>query len=164
MIRAVLLLPLMLLFACATTAPPVPAVVRSELAPTGKLRVGVVAPAGAAKGVAVDIGRELASRLGVPFEAVRYDSPAALWVGVTRHEWDVASLAIDPQRASEMNFTAAYLYQGEAPVALAVPKGRVAAYPYAYDFIEELKANGFVGEAISREGLAGMRVAPARAK
>lgn len=161
---AALLFPLALLFACAATAPSAPPVVRTELAPTGKLRVGVVAPAGVAKGVAFDIGRELANRLGVPFEAVRYDSAAALWVGVTRGEWDVASSTIDPQRASEMNFTAAYLYVGEAPVALAVAKGRSAGYPYAYEFIEDLKSTGFVGEAISREGVPGARVAPARAK
>ncbi len=155
---------LLMLAACAATAPTVPAVVRSEMAPTGKLRVGVVAPPGPVKGVSVEIGRELANRLGVPFEAVRYDSAAALWVGVTRHEWDVASSVIDPRRANDMNFTAAYLYQGETPVALAVARGRAAAYPFAYEFIEELKSSGFVGEAISREGLAGARVAPARAK
>jgi polar amino acid transport system substrate-binding protein len=162
---AVLWFPLLLLAACATSTPPAPDVVRDELAPGGKLRLGVVAPAGApAKGVGVDIGGELARRLGVPLEVVRYDTPTALWVGVTRGEWDVATLPIDPQRASEMNFTAAYLYQGEALVALAVARGRNASYPWAYEFIEELKSSGFVGESISRAGLPGARVAPARAK
>ena len=56
--------------------------VRQVLAPTGKLRVGVYLgsptsmirdPAsGETKGVALDLGRELAKRLGVPFEPVTY--------------------------------------------------------------------------------------------
>src|SRR5882672_2309417 len=56
--------------------------VRQALAPTGKLRVGVYPgspfslmrdPAtGETRGVAVELGRELAKRLGVPFEMVEY--------------------------------------------------------------------------------------------
>jgi len=150
--------------ACAPTATSVAPTLRSEAAPTGKLRVGVVSATPQMKGVGVDIGREMASRLGVPAELVRYESPSALWSGIARNEWDVASLAIDPQRASDMNFTSAYLYLADRPVAVAVPRGRPAAFAFAYDLVEDLKASGFVGEAISREGLAGARVAPARAK
>ncbi|APV50917.1 hypothetical protein BWI17_15195 [Betaproteobacteria bacterium GR16-43] len=151
-----------LLASCAAPTSSVPPAVRSELAPTGKLRVGVVGST--SKGVGVDIGRELGQRLGVPVEFVRYESASALWVGVTKGEWDVASLGIDAQRANEMNFTAAYLYLGDVPVALAVPRGRTAAYPYTYEFVEDLKSSGFVGEAIARDTLPGARVAPARAK
>lgn len=154
----------LLVAACAAPSTSVAPEVRANVAPTGKLRVGVVSATPQMKGVGVDIGREMASRLGVPVELVRYETPSALWVGVTRNEWDVASAPIDPQRATDMNFTSAYLYLGEQPIALAVPRGRTAAYSYAYDFIEDLKASGFVGEALSRDGLAGARVAPARAK
>ena len=66
----------------------VPAAVRAEFAPTGTLRVGINmsnflltakdAVTGVPKGVAVDLGRELASRLGLPVEIVPYPNPGAL--------------------------------------------------------------------------------------
>ena len=106
---------------CAQVAPKAgDPVLRAELAPTGKLRVGLIAnnpsfvtqgtPPGVLKGVAVDIGNELARRLGVPMEPVRYASVGALWAGVRKGEWDVAMLAIDPERAADMHFTGAYMY------------------------------------------------------
>jgi ABC-type amino acid transport substrate-binding protein len=57
------------------------------LAPTGKLRVAFVSgplyatkdPAtGELKGVAVDLGKDLARRVGVPFDPVVYPNPPAL--------------------------------------------------------------------------------------
>jgi polar amino acid transport system substrate-binding protein len=112
---------LLLAFGCATpTGPAVPPAARSELAPTGKLRVGLLAAnplfvtqntaPGVLSGVAVDIGRELAKRLDVPMEPIRYTTVAALVEGANKSEWDVAMLGIDPERAAFMNFTAAYLY------------------------------------------------------
>ena len=66
--------------------------VRSELAPTGKLRVGLnhqnfllVAPGSSStdpRGVAPDLGRELGRRLGVPVEFVSYDAAGKLADGV----------------------------------------------------------------------------------
>ena len=57
---------------------------RSALAPTGKLRVGFLsttpihatkdAASGEFKGPAVDLGKEMARRIGVPFEPVPYAS------------------------------------------------------------------------------------------
>jgi polar amino acid transport system substrate-binding protein len=116
-----LLLPLALAFGCAApSGPAVSPAARSELAPTGKLRVGLLAanplfvtqgtPPEALRGIAVDLGRELASRLAVPMEPVRYPNVAALVEGVGKGEWDVAFLGIDPERAAVMNFTSAYLY------------------------------------------------------
>ncbi len=61
---------------------------RQALAPTGKLRVALYLGApvsiirGAtpdeSKGVGFDLGRELARRIGVPFEPVVYPSPGAI--------------------------------------------------------------------------------------
>ena len=106
---------------CAPVAPKAgDPVLRTELAPTGKLRVGLLAanpnfvtqgtPPGMLKGVAVEIGDELARRLGVPMEPVRYETVATLWAGARKGEWDVAMLAIDPERAADMHFTSAYMY------------------------------------------------------
>lgn len=262
---AAALLVLLLGGSCATPGPEsVSAELRKEYAPTGKLRVGLLAgnptyvtqgtPPGVQRGVAVDIGRELASRLGVPMDPVSYASADALWQGARRGEWDVGMLAIDAERAADMNFTSAYLFTSssylvtgttirsiadvdkpghrvavtsrsaqhlwlqknlrfaqivvteatpagaallddgkvealaaneeqlrqwagkiagsrmlegrfsENYIGLAVAKGRPAAFAHAYEFIEELKASGAVQDFVSREGLAGVRVAPARAK
>ena len=104
--------------------------VRSELAPTGKLRVGLNygnfllvlkdAPDGTPRGIAPDLGRELGRRLDVPVEFVRYDQAGKLADGVKNGAWDVAFLGAEPQRANEIAFTAAYL---EIPVTYLVPAG-----------------------------------------
>ena len=62
--------------------------VRSELAPTGKLRIGLnhgnfllVTPGSSGtdpRGVASDVGRELGRRLGVPVEFIRFDTAGKL--------------------------------------------------------------------------------------
>jgi len=47
--------------------------------------------------------------------------------------------------------------------AMGVPKGRTAAQAWLSDFIEEMKASGFVAGALQRHGIEGAVVAPARA-
>ncbi len=103
---------------------------RSELAPTGKLRVGLnmsnflltrTDPAtGEHGGVAVDLGRELARRLGVPVELVPYPNPGALADAAKSGVWDVGFLGAEPQRANEIDFTAAYV---EIEATYLVPPG-----------------------------------------
>src|SRR5882724_5294793 len=104
--------------------------VRSELAPSGKLRVGLnhgnfllVTPGSSAtdpRGVAPDVARELGRRVGVPVEFIRFDSAGKLGDGVKTGAWDVAFLGAEPQRAAEIAFTAAYL---EIPSTYLVPAG-----------------------------------------
>lgn len=104
--------------------------VRSELAPTGRLRVGInhgnfllVTPGSSAtdpRGVAPDIARELGRRVGVPVEFIRFDTAGKLGDGVRTGAWDVAFLGAEPQRAAEIAFTAAYL---EIPATYLVPAG-----------------------------------------
>jgi polar amino acid transport system substrate-binding protein len=104
--------------------------VRSELAPTGTLRVGLnhqnfllVTKGSSAtdpRGVAPDLARELGRRLGVPVEFSRFDTAGKLADGVRTGAWDVAFLGAEPQRASEIAFTAAYL---EIPATYLVPAG-----------------------------------------
>jgi polar amino acid transport system substrate-binding protein len=107
----------------------VPAV-RSELAPTGTLRVGLnhgnfllVTPGSSAadpRGVAPDLARELARRLGVPIAFVKFETAGALGDAARTGVWDVAFLGAEPQRAAEIAFTAAYL---EIPATYLVPAG-----------------------------------------
>lgn len=106
--------------------------VRSELAPTGKLRVGINmsnflltrtdAATGEHGGVAVDLGRELGRRLGVPVELVPYPNPGALADAAKSGVWDVGFLGAEPQRANEIDFTAAYV---EIEATYLVPSGSV---------------------------------------
>jgi len=104
--------------------------VRSELAPTGRLRVGInhgnfllVTPGSSAtdpRGVAPDLARELGRRLGVPVEFSKFDTAGGLADAVRSGAWDVAFLGAEPQRAAEIAFTAAYL---EIPATYLVPAG-----------------------------------------
>jgi polar amino acid transport system substrate-binding protein len=111
-------------------SPSAPPAARSELAPSGKLRVGINygnfllvlkdAPDGTPRGIAPDLGRELGKRLGVPVEFVRFDAAGKMADAVKAGAWDIAFLGAEPQRANEIAFTAAYL---EIPVTYLVPAG-----------------------------------------
>lgn len=91
----------------------------SELAPAGKLRVGINygnpvlatrdAASGELSGVAVDLARELARRTELPIEIVSFDSAGKMFDAAKTGAWDVAFLAVDPGRASEIDFTAPYV-------------------------------------------------------
>src|SRR5438132_5743758 len=108
-----------LLTGCAaiSTAPTPEA--RQALAPTGKLRVGLQLGSphnvirdpvsGEMKGVGFDLGKELARRMGVPFEPVLYPSVGALLDSGKSGAWDVAFVGFSPARAKEWDFTALHL-------------------------------------------------------
>jgi polar amino acid transport system substrate-binding protein len=91
---------------------------KQALAPTGKLRLGFLAnnavhatkdPAsGELKGPAIDLGKELARRLGVPFEPVSYKTVTEMVGSVSKNEWDVISIGINPDRLKTMDFSAPY--------------------------------------------------------
>jgi polar amino acid transport system substrate-binding protein len=114
----VLVLAAALLSSCAT-APTVPPGARSELAPTGKLRAAINfgnpvlaqkdRASGEPRGVSVDLARELGRRLGVPVEVVTYDAAGKVFDALKAGAWDIAFLAIDPARATEIAFTAPYV-------------------------------------------------------
>lgn len=117
------------LTSCAMANDIAPAV-RSELAPTGKLRVGLnhgnfllVTPGTKGpepRGVAPDVARELGRHLGVTVEFVNFDTAGALADAVRTGAWDAAFLGAELQRAGEIAFTAAYL---EIPSTYLVPAG-----------------------------------------
>ncbi|HYX64683.1 MAG TPA: transporter substrate-binding domain-containing protein [Burkholderiales bacterium] len=101
-----------------------------DLAPSGKLRIGINysnflivsgdGPDGEPRGIAPDLGRELARKAGLPFEFVRFDAAGKLFDAVKAAQCDVGFLGAEPQRAAEVEFTQAYL---ELPVTFLVPLG-----------------------------------------
>jgi len=106
---------------------------KQALAPTGKLRVAFLSAViygmkdsatGELKGMAVDLGKDLARRVGVPFDPVVYTGNPALIAGAKSGEWDVALTGIVPERAAVMDFSAPYMeleqgYLVRAGVAIA---------------------------------------------
>lgn len=248
------------LFGCAS-APPVSQEAVRDLAPGGKLRAAINtgnevlaqkdAATGELKGVSVDLARELGKRLGVPVELVHYDAAGKVAGDARANKWDIAFLALDPQRANDIDFTAPYVnIEGgymvpkdsklqkledldqkgiriavgnksvydlfltrtiknaelvrapttpatvplfverkleaaagiKAPMAryvaanpgmrlipgrfmvieqaMALPKGKSAGYAYAKDFVEQMKASGFVAAGLQRSGQGDAEVAP----
>ena len=103
----------------------------SDLAPTGKLRAAINFSnpvlagrdaSGAPCGISVDLARELARRLGVAIELVPFDAAGKVVEALKSNAWDVCFLAIDPLRAAEISFTAAYaVIEGVYMVAEASP-------------------------------------------
>ena len=192
----------------------------------------------------MDLARELGRRLGIPVQLVPFDAAGKVTDAVKTGAWDVAFLAIDPARATDIEFSAPYLKlegtylvpagsplhriedvdrenvrvavaKGSAydlyltrslkhaqiiraenttaaidafvrqkleavagirtalvaaqksvpdstlmsgafmtiPQAMGVPKGRSAAAEYVQKFVEDIKASGFLGEALKRHGV-----------
>jgi polar amino acid transport system substrate-binding protein len=249
------------LAACATTPAGSATAARAELAPSGKLRAAINfgnpilaakdAVTGEARGVSVDLARELGRRLGVPVELVTYTAAGKVVEGATANEWDIAFVAIDPKRGADMAQTTpyvviegAYMVPQASPVvtnadvdrqgtrivvgagsaydlylsreirhaqlvraptsplvvdtmvqqgmdvaagvrqqleadakrlpglrlldgrfmvinqAMATPNGRPAGARYLGEFVEEMKASGFVAQALARHRIEGAAVAP----
>ena len=105
--------------AALASAQSVTPALRSELAPNNSLRVAINynnplvarrdATTGELSGTAVDLARELARRAGVTLEMIPYDSAARVTAAAASGAWDLAFLAIDPARATEVDFTAPYI-------------------------------------------------------
>lgn len=110
-----LLLAGLLLAGCAT--PGVAPEVRQALAPTGTLRVAVYEgsptslvrgpAAGEMRGLSVDIGREMARRLGVPAEIVVYERVPAIVAALKDGKADFTITNATAARARDVDFTPA---------------------------------------------------------
>ncbi|MFT8243152.1 ABC transporter substrate-binding protein [Roseomonas sp. BN140053] len=104
--------------------------VLSQLAPHGVLRAGINmsnfllvtgrGPAGEPAGVAPDMARAIADRLGVPIRYVPYPRPGELADDANRDAWDIGLIGAEPQRAETIAFTAAY---AEIEATYLVPAG-----------------------------------------
>ena len=246
---------------CATRPMPKPDAI-AELAPTGKVRAAInfgnpilatrEPTTGEARGVSVDLARELARRLSVPVELVTFTAAGKVVDALKSGEVDVGFVAIDPARAVDISYSkayviieGAYLVSRDSPIrnngdvdrpgtrvvvgaqsaydlylsrelkhativraptstavtdvfiaqkldvaagvkqqleadarripglrvldgrfmvinqAMGTPRGRAAGAKYLTDFVEDIKASGFVAEALARNRIEGVVVAPA---
>jgi polar amino acid transport system substrate-binding protein len=111
--------------------------IRSDLAPTGKLRVGINygnpvlaardPSSGELRGVAVDLARELGRRVELPVELVGFESAGQMVEGLKNGAWDIAFLAVEPERADRISFTAPYIeIEGTYLVPSGSPLGAIA--------------------------------------
>ena len=92
--------------------------VRHQLTSTGVLRVGINygnvvlakrdTPDAMPTGVAIDVAREIARRLGTTATFVGYPDAGSV-VDEAGKAWDVAFVGIEPERASVVAFTAPYV-------------------------------------------------------
>ncbi len=109
---------------------PVSTALRERLAPDGTLRAGINlsnfllvsarTDDGGPAGVAPDMARAIADRLGVSLRLVPYASPALLADAAQRDEWDIGLIGAEPQRAETIAFTPAYV---EIEATYLVPAG-----------------------------------------
>jgi polar amino acid transport system substrate-binding protein len=93
---------------------------KDQIAPTGKLRVGIgVSAAGGAywskkneageyTGVPVDLGKAMAAQLGVPVEYVAYSNSGLITDAASSGAWDVTFLPQDAERETKMSFGPIY--------------------------------------------------------
>jgi polar amino acid transport system substrate-binding protein len=119
-----------LLAGCAGTALAPSPETRQILAPTGKLRVGLYPgtptsiirdqASGEPRGVGYELGKELARRLGVPFEPVVFSKNAEVLAAVKSGQVDAAFTNASAARSKEMDFTTPYL---EIELGFLVPPG-----------------------------------------
>ena len=109
---------------------------RDALAPMGRLRVGVYpgsptsmvrqSSTGEIHGLSLDLGKELAKRLGVPFEQVNYQRIADVLDGMKAGEIDFTVSNATPLRALDVAFSQTllslelgYLVPAISPIATA---------------------------------------------
>jgi polar amino acid transport system substrate-binding protein len=102
----------------------------AELAPTGTLRAGInlsnfllvsgKSPSGEPAGVAPDMAKDIATRLGVPVGYVTFKSPGELADAAGKNVWDIGLIGAEPARAELIVFTPAYV---EIEATYLVPAG-----------------------------------------
>jgi polar amino acid transport system substrate-binding protein len=108
----------------------VPRDVIADLAPTGVLRAGINlsnfllvsgrSAAGEPEGVAPDMARAIADRLGVPVAYVTFPRPGELADAAGKGIWDIGLIAAEPARAEVIAFSPAY---AEIEATYLVPAG-----------------------------------------
>jgi polar amino acid transport system substrate-binding protein len=106
------------------------AAVLADLAPAGRLRAGINfsnfvlaardPKSGEPCGIAPDLARQIAQRLNVAIEFVTFETAGKMAAAVSAGAWDIAFLANEPERASEILFTPPYL---EIEAGYLVPPG-----------------------------------------
>ena len=101
-----------------------------QLAPTGVLRAGInmsnfllvsgTSPSGDPVGVAPDMARAIAERLGVPVAYQKFPRPGELADAAEDDVWDIGLIGDEPARAQKIAFSPAYV---EIASTYLVPAG-----------------------------------------
>lgn len=101
-----------------------------QLAPAGTLRAGInlgnfllvtgKSPSGDPEGVAPDMARAIAERLGVKLKLVPFKTPGELADAAGSDVWDIGLIGAEPARAERIAFSAAY---AEIEATYLVPAG-----------------------------------------
>jgi polar amino acid transport system substrate-binding protein len=172
--------------AAAPTAGPAPSQAKADLASTGQLRAAIDygnpvlasrGPDGRPRGVSVDLAHAVARRLDLPLRLVTFNTAGQVTEALKQREVDLGFVAIDPVRGADVDYTPPYVIveadarragrvrplPGRPQVieqAMAVPRGRTGAQQWLSGFVEEMKASGFVAQALKRHGIEGAGVAP----
>jgi polar amino acid transport system substrate-binding protein len=97
---------------------------------------------------------------------VRVPTSSAVVDTVVAQKLEVAAGVKQQLEADAKRVPGVRLLEGRFMVinqAMGVPKGRDAGAKYVHAFIEEMKASGFVAQALRRHGIEGAAVAPAGA-
>jgi len=116
-VRSFRLLIVLLVSSCAGLPSPTSDEVK-DLAPSSRLRAAINlgnpvlaqrGPAGEPRGVSVELARELGRRLAVPVDLVLYEAAGRVTDAARTNAWDIAFIAVDPQRSDDIDFTAPYV-------------------------------------------------------
>lgn len=93
-------------------------VLKAQLAPMGVLRAGInmsnfllvnsKTTTGEPAGVSPDMARAIADRLGVVLQLIPFKGPGEVADGATTHQWDIANIAAEAERAKSIIFSPAY--------------------------------------------------------
>ena len=115
--KSILVTLLVVLAGCASTQKPSGEAAR-DLAPGGTLRAAInfgnpvlasKDAVGRPAGVSVDLALELGQRLGVPVELIPFDAAGKVTAAAKSGVWDIAFVALDPQRAQDMEQSPPYV-------------------------------------------------------
>jgi polar amino acid transport system substrate-binding protein len=109
-LMAIVLLPA--LSGCGSAPPAPDALAKSQLAPTGTLRIAVFTgnpvigtrDQAGVQGTTAQLGRELAARAGLPSALIEYTSVAKMVEDAKASAWDIAVVAFDPARRNVLDF------------------------------------------------------------
>jgi polar amino acid transport system substrate-binding protein len=124
---------------CASTAPAPDPQVRTALAPTGTLRVGVYPGSptslvrdakGEKAGVALDLGNALGKQIGVPVQVVEFARLALVLDALKAGQIDFTFTNATPVRAKDMDFTPALV---QLELGYLVPTGSAILKPEDVD-------------------------------
>ena len=137
LLAALTLSPVALPAYAAEPAPAVQAAAARDLAPTGRLRVainlgnGVLAvqdaKTGELGGVSVMIAKTIGERLHLPVDFITFKAAGQVFDALDQGKWDLAFLAIEPERAVKIDFTAPYVFiDGTYLVRKEAPYQKVA--------------------------------------